>query len=194
MTTEFLLLKAITNALEQVTNPNGNPTFALVDEFMGQYEDEEGNPLWTAPAALIELQDIEWQDETNARIQKGFCRFRVHFVDDTGYDDKQRRLNTQHNQNMALGVNALRFKRFKFSDFGVALDEDFTNYIGRKRTEFVTRLAETVVTIVDFECVVADFSLMPVWEEVILPIVTRLYMVDNELDFKNKLTTHGQAV
>jgi hypothetical protein len=182
MTTEFLLLKAITNALEQATNPNQTPTFALVDEYMGQYEDEEGNPLWTAPAALIELQDIDWDDEQNARIQTGTCRFRVHFVDDTGYDDKQRRLNT-HNQNMALGVNALRFNRFKFSDFGVALDEYFTNGIKRKRTEFVSRLAETVVTIVDFECEVADFSLMPVWNEVILPIITRLYMVENEEEF-----------
>jgi hypothetical protein len=187
MTTEKLVLQALVNILENVKNTNNTPVFHLVDEFMGQYEDEDGNPLWTCPAALIELVSIEWQEENNVGIQQGDLRFRVHFVDDTGFDDKKRRLSTQHNLNMAKGVKSLRLQRVWLSDLGINSDDTLLNPIMRKRTDFVIRLAETVVTIVEFEAVVTDYSLMPVWTEVIVPMLANFYMVDNELEFKQQI-------
>lgn len=187
MTTEKLVLKALVNILENVKNTDNTPVFALVDEYMGQYEDEDGNPLWTCPAALIEMIDITWQEENNVGIQQGDLTFRVHFVDDTGYDDKKRRLTTHHNLNMANGVKSLRLKRVVLSDLGINLNDTLINPIRRKRTEFVNRLAETVVTIVEFEAVITDYSLMPLWTEIIVPIITEIYVVNNELEFKQQI-------
>lgn len=188
MTTEQLILLGITNILSDLKNPTQKPVFKLVDEFMGQYENETGNPLWTAPAALVELGDIEWEDDIVGLPQNGLAQFSIHFVDDTGYDNKKRRLNTAHNDNMAKGAVSLRQKQVRFTNFGLTLNNILVNRIQKKRTRFVQTLAETVVTIIDFEAPVVDYSLLPVWTEAIVPFITNYYLVKDEADFFDKIS------
>lgn len=183
MTTEFLILKGLSDILSDVKHPNNRPVFKLVDEFMSQYEDDNENPLWTAPAALIELGDIEWEDDVLNNPVTGTLRFSVHFVDDVGFDDKKRRLNTAHNDNLSKGAGAVRQRRVRFTDFGLTLNNVLINRIQKRRTRFIQTLAETVVTIVDFEATVVDYSMLPIWTEVIVPFIVNHYLVKDELEF-----------
>lgn len=187
MTTEQLVLQALSNILTTTKKSDNTPAFALVDEFMGQYLDEEGNPLWTCPAALIELSDIDWEEDNLYLPQSGLLRFKVHFVFDTGYDNIKRRLNTEHNNIMSQGVKSLRHKLVSLSDLGADVDNVLMNRIRRTRTQFIQNLTETVVTVVEFETVVVDYSMLPEWTEVIVPIETQLYVVKDEADFKIKV-------
>ena len=157
--------------------------FRLVEEFYGQYEDEEGNPLWDAPAALIELVGIDWEDDVREREQYGLLNFRIHIVSDTGYENTKRRLNTTHHTKVGYTAKALRQRVVLLSDLSITLQGILMNTIARKRTEFVNDLSENVVTILNFETMVVDYSAIASYSEVLAAMQLNYFLVANEAEF-----------
>lgn len=62
----------------------------LVDYWLGETLDNEGNLLYTTPVALIEFLPIDWQSNSSIKVQYGTLYFRVHLINETRYDDDRR--------------------------------------------------------------------------------------------------------
>ncbi len=185
MSTEQLALQALYNILTDLKDSENKAVFKLVEEFYGQYEDEEGNPLWDAPAALIEMVDINWQDDVPRREQYGLLNFRIHIVSDTGYEDTKRRLSTTHHTNAAYVAKAFRNRVIKFSDLDIELDGILMNAFSRTRTEFVNELSENVVTVLEFNSLIVDYSGIASYAEIMANYQANYYLVANETEFLN---------
>ena len=183
MDAEFLAFQAILNILTELKDAQNEPIFRLVDEFTGQYEDEEGTPLWDAPAALIEPVTIDWEDDVRNREQYGDFTFKIHVVDDTGYEDSKRRLQGKHKSNVSKMSTALRHKLVNLTDLGINKEGILLNTISRKRTEFVRDLSENVVTIVQFNTLLVDYSAMTEYTEALLNFEVNYFLVVDEIEF-----------
>lgn len=185
MSAEQLSLQALYNILTNLKDSEDKAVFKLVEEFYGQYEDDEGNPLWDAPAALIEMVSIDWEDDVPRREQYGLLNFRIHIVSDTGYEDTKRRLATTHHTKVAYVAKALRNIVVKLSDLDIELEGILMNKISRKNTEFVNELSENVVTILGFDTLLVDYSAIPQYADVLATHQTNYYLVANEEAFLN---------
>ena len=185
MSTEQLALQALYNILTDLKDSENKPIFRLVEEFYGQYEDEEGNPLWDAPAALIEMVGIDWQDDVPRREQYGLLNFRIHIVSDTGYEDTKRRLATTHHTKVAYVAKALRNLVVNLTDLEIDLEGILMNKISRTRTEFVNELSENVVTVLNFDTLLVDYSAIPQYAEIMANYQANYYLVANEEEFLN---------
>jgi hypothetical protein len=184
MSAEFLAFEAVLNILSNLKDANQKPIFKEVDEFHGQYEDEDGKLLWTTPAALIEMVNIDWEDDVRNREQYGDLTFRIHIVDDCAYEDSKRRLLALHKSNVAKTANTLRHKVVHLTELGINKDGILMNTISRKQTEFVNTLSENIVTIVNFNTLLVDYSAMVEYTEALLQFEVNYFLVANELEFE----------
>jgi len=187
MSAEQLALQAIHNTLSELRNAQNKPIFKTVEEFFGQYEDEDGNPLWDAPAALIELQQIDWQDDVPRQEQYGDFAFRIHIVDDTGYEDVKRRLGTSHHTHTAIAAKAFRNKVVTLADLDIPAEGILMNRISRTQTTFVNELSENVVTVLGFSTILVDYSNIPQYADIMAAWQVHYYMVQNENEFLNHI-------
>jgi hypothetical protein len=184
MIAEFLAFQALLNILSDLKTAQNTPVFSIVEEFTGQYEDEEGNPLWDAPAALIEMIAVDWEDDVNKREQYGQLDFRIHIVDDCSFDNTKRRLLPKHATNVGHVAKGLRHKVVHLSDLGVTAEGILLNAISRKRTEFVNELSENVVTILNFNTFLVDYSAVPSYTEILAQLEINYYFAATQAEFE----------
>ncbi len=171
MSTEQLILLAINNIItniKDVPNVPNEPIFKAIEEFFGQYEDEEGNPLWDTPAALIEMQDIDWSDDRPNAVQTGFFTFNIHIVDSTGYENMKRRLDTNHHSHTAKIAAAFRNRVVSLNELIPQSTGILMNRIQRIKTTFVNELSENIVTIHTFTSTIVDYSALQSYQEKML--------------------------
>ena len=181
MTTELLVLKGIFDLLQNHTGG----FFELYDLYLGQYADEEGNLLYDAPAALVELSDTDWT-QMGGGLQQGLLRFAIHIVDETGYDDVKMRLNTTHFDHVQAVYTALNLKRVRISDVSnLPNDSILMNTIVRKNSRYVNDLRENVATIVRFESIIIDYSATDIWQDLEnVDLNVPFHLVHNLNEFK----------
>ena len=85
------ILKAIFGKLATVF-----PNHAL-DVYVEQAYNSPEVPLWSTPSLLVEFSPVNWRRDgaTNRLITEGAI-VTIHHVNETGYDDKKRWLDTPH--------------------------------------------------------------------------------------------------
>lgn len=151
------------------------PELNLVDWDLAQYEQDGEDAVRTTPALYIGYREIEWRTH-NRYTQRGVMRMRITLVSQTAYGDRNDMTDVTHINHPGIErkvYRALQGRRFNLSDVpGVNLDEGDTDVvlietINRTMQEPHSTLSNFVVTTQEFECVIFDYSAMPIYAQIV---------------------------